>query len=166
MSANIQPIMPDVGLGSWQNSIQHGLEGTSQTWKVGAPLVVSSGYLIEASTSTSAKSGIVGIALAAASGTHGADVSYVPLSPDALTFQGTVDGTLSSSNAPGTGSLTQANMYTGGTLQKDAASGLWFLNNTATGDFIFVAAIGPDSPVGTVNGRCRVVFLHAISITP
>ena len=166
MAALIKPIAPDVGLGSWQDSIQHGIEGTSQTWKVGAPLVVSSGKLIEATTSTSAKSGIIGIALAPASGVANTDVMYVPLSPDSLTFQGTIDGTLSSSNAPGTGTLTQANMYTGGTLQKDAASGLWFLNNTATGDFIFVAAIGPDSPVGTVNGRVRVVFLHAISITP
>jgi hypothetical protein len=164
MAAKIQPIAPDVGLGSWQDSIQHGLEGTSQTWKVGAPLVVSAGFLIQATTSTGAKSGIVGFALAPASGVSGTDVPYVPPSPDCLTFQGTVDGTLSSSNAPGTGTLTQANMYTGGTLQKDAASGLWFFCNSATGDFIFTAAIGPDSPVGTVNGRVRVQFLHAICL--
>lgn len=162
MAANIVSIAPDITLGAWEGSlIQHGIEGTSQTWKVGAPLVVSSGKLIEATTSTSAKSGVVGIALAAASGVANTDVPYVPLSPDVQTFQGTVDGTLSSSNAPGTGTLTQANMYTGGTLQKDAASGKWFLNNTATGDFIFEAAI---DPVGTVNGRCRVRFLHAICL--
>jgi hypothetical protein len=164
MAAKIQPIMPDVGLGSWQDAIEHGLEGTSQTWKVGAPLVVSSGKLIEATTSTSAKSGIIGFALAAATGVANTDTLYVPPSPDVLSFQGTIDGTLSSSNAPGTGQLTQANMYTGGTLQKDAASGLWFFNNTATGDFIFIAAIPPDNPVATVNGRVRVRFLHAICL--
>jgi hypothetical protein len=163
MAANIQPIQPDVGLGSWQDGfIQHGLEGGStQTWKVGAPLVLSSGYLIEATTSTSAKSGIIGIALAPATGVQGSDVLYVPLSPDGLSFQGTIDGTLISTNAPGTGALSQAAMYTGGTLQKDAASGRWFLNSTAAGDFIFTAAL---DPVGTVNGRVRIQFLHAIGL--
>lgn len=162
MAANIRPIQPDVGLGTWQEGlVQHGIEGSGQAWKVGAPLVVSSGKLIEATTSTSAKSGIVGIALAPASGVANTDVMYFPLSPDGITFQGTVDGTLSGGNAPGTGTLTQANMYTGGTLQKDTASGYWFLNNTATGDFIFTAAI---DPVATVNGRCRVQFLHAICL--
>lgn len=160
-TANIKFIQPDVGLGNWENMIEHGLEGTSQTWKKGAPLVNSSGFLIEATTSTSAKSGIVGIALAAATGTSSTDTMYVPLSPDTMTFRGTIDGTLVATNAPGTGSLAQASMYAGGTLQKDAASGTWFLNSTATGDFIFVAAI---DPIGTVNGLVRVRFLHAIAL--
>jgi hypothetical protein len=169
MAANIQPIAPDIGFGTWQDGYVQGgpgaltgIEAASQTWKIGAPLVNSSGKLAEASTSTSAKSGIIGIALAPASGITNNPVQYVPLCPDGLSFQGTIDGTLSSSNAPGTGSLAQSGMYGGGTLQKDAASGLWFFNNTATGDFIFVAAV---SPLGTVNGRVRAVFLHAISIT-
>jgi len=166
MAANIKPIQVDNSIGGWGSDyIRHGLEASSQSWKVGAPLVVSSGYLIQATTSTSAKSGIVGIALAPATGTQGSDVPYAPLIPG-LVFSGTVDGTLVGGNAPGTGSLSQANMYTGGTLQKDAASGLWFFNNTATGDFIFIAANPPDQPVGTVNGLVKVQFLQAISIVP
>ena len=168
MAANIQSIRPDITLGLWEGEpIQGGvgaltgLEGTSQTWKVGAPLVNSSGLLIEATTSTSAKSGLIGFALAPATGTLNTPVQYVPLSPDTMTFQGTIDGTLSSTNAPGTGSLAQSGMYGGGTLQKDAASGIWFFNNTATGDFIFVAAI---DPLGTVNGRVRVQLLHAVCL--
>lgn len=168
MAANILAIAPDIGLGVYQDAFTQGgpgaltgLEGAGQTWKRGAPLVNSSGLLIEATTSTSAKSGIVGIALADATGVTNSAVQYVPLCPDVLTFQGTIDGTLVATNAPGTGSLAQSGMYGGGTLQKDAASGKWFLNNTATGDFIFVAAV---DPLGTVNGRVRVQFLHAICL--
>lgn len=161
MAAKIQPIAPDIMNGAWQEVVRHGIEGTSQTWKVGAPLVLSSGKLIEATTSTSAKSGIIGFAYAAATGVASSDVPYCPPASHMITFQGTVDGTLSSSNAPGTGTLTQANMFTGGTLQKDAASGLWFLCNSATGDFIFTDAI---DPVGTVNGRVRVEILSTICL--
>jgi len=163
LAALIKPIQSSAGFGSWQDAFtQSGLEGGStQTWKKGAPLVNSSGYLIEATTSASAKSGIVGFALAAASGTQGTAVQYTVPSPDVLSFEGTIDGTLIATNAPATGSLAQAGMYGGGTLQKDAASGLWFFNNTATGDFIFIATV---DALGTVNGRVRVQLLHAICL--
>jgi hypothetical protein len=52
MAANIQSIKPDIGFGNWQSIVQHGIEASTQTWKVGAPLVNSSGSLAEATTGT------------------------------------------------------------------------------------------------------------------
>ena len=126
MAANIQPIMPDIGLANWQNAILHGIEAASQTWKVGAPLVNSSGSLAEATTGTGGYAGtIIGFALAPATGVTGADVTFVP-ALQGLTMAGTVDGTLNGSNAPGTGSVAQTAVWGGIGLQKDAASGLWY----------------------------------------
>lgn len=158
MSANIRPIAPDIGLANWQNAIQSGIEASGQTWKVGAPLINSSGSLAEASTGTGGYAGtIIGFAIANATGVTGAAASFVPAIPT-LTFAGTVDGTLSSTNAPGTGSLAQSGIWGGLGLQKDAASGLWYLCTTGTASFIVVAAI---DPVATVNGRVRVQILRA-----
>ena len=158
MAAVIKPILPDIGLANWQDCVMHGLEGTSQTWKVGAPLINSSGYLVEATTATTGYAGaIIGFSLAPASGTNGTDVLFVPVIPT-LCFSGTVDGTLVATNAPGTGSLAQSGMWGGLGLQKDAASGYWFLCTTGTASFIAVAAI---DPVATVNGRVRVQILRA-----
>lgn len=158
MAANIQPIMPDIGLANWQNAILHGIEAASQTWKVGAPLVNSSGSLAEASTGTGGYAGtIIGFALAPATGVTGADVTFVP-ALQGLTMAGTVDGTLVATNAPGTGSVAQTAVWGGIGLQKDAASGLWFLCTSGTASFIIVELIDPAS---TVNGRVRVQILRA-----
>jgi hypothetical protein len=158
MAANIQSIKPDIGFANWQDAILHGLEGTSQSWKVGAPLVNSAGYLVEASTGTTGYAGlIVGFALAPASGTQGTDVMFVP-AISTLSFSGTVDGTLSNSNAPGTGSVAQSGVWAGIGLQKDAASGYWYLCTTGTASFIIIGLI---DAAGTVNGRVRVQILRA-----
>jgi hypothetical protein len=158
MAANIQPIRPDIGFANWQNTVEHGLEGTSQSWKVGAPLVNASGYLVEATTGTSGYAGlIIGFALAPATGTTGADVEFVP-ALQGLCMSGTVDGTLSNSNAPGTGSVAQSGVWGGIGLQKDGASGYWYLCTTGTASFIVVGLIDAAS---TVNGRVRVQILRA-----
>lgn len=158
MAANIQPIMPDIGLANWQNAILHGIEAASQTWKVGAPLVNSSGSLVEATTGTGGYAGtIIGFALAPATGVTGADVTFVP-ALQGLTMAGTVDGTLNGSNAPGTGSVAQTAVWGGIGLQKDGASGLWYLCTTGTASFIIVELIDPAS---TINGRVRVQILRA-----
>ena len=158
MAAKITPIFPDIGFANWQSTVEHGLEAASQTWKVGAPLVNSSGSLAEASTGTTGYAGlIIGFALAPATGTTGADVMFVP-ALQGLCLSGTVDGTLSGSNAPGTGSVAQTAVWGGIGLQKDAASGLWFLCTTGTASFIIVGLI---DPAATVNGRVRVQILRA-----
>ena len=136
----------------------HGQEAASAAWKIGAPLVNSSGSLAEATTGTTGYAGlIVGFALANATGVTGADVPFVPC-VSSLTFSGTVDGTLVASNAPGTGSVAQTAVWGGIGLQKDAASGLWYLCTTGTASFIIVGLIDAAS---TVNGRVRVQILRA-----
>lgn len=158
MAALIKPIMPDIGLANWQDCIMHGIEAAGQTWKVGAPLVNSSGSLAEATTGTTGYAGlIIGFALAPASGVTATDVMFVPVI-STLTFAGTVDGTLVATNAPGTGSVAQTAVWGGIGLQKDAASGLWFLCTTGTASFIIVGLI---DPAATVNGRVRVQILRA-----
>jgi hypothetical protein len=158
MAAVIQPIMPDIGLANWQDAILHGQEAAGQTWKVGAPLVNSSGSLAEATTGTTGYAGlIVGFALAPATGVTATDVAFVP-ALQGLCFSGTVDGTLSGSNAPGTGSVAQTAVWGGIGLQKDGASGLWYLCTTGTASFIIVGLI---SAAATVNGRVRVQILRA-----
>jgi hypothetical protein len=158
MAAKIFPIAPDIGLANWQDAILHGIEAAGQTWKVGAPLVNSSGSLAEATTGTTGYAGlIVGFALAPATGVTGTDAMFVP-TLSSLTFSGTVDGTLVATNAPGTGSVAQTAVWGGIGLQKDAASGLWFLCTTGTASFIIVGLI---DPAATVNGRVRVQILRA-----
>lgn len=157
-TANIQPIQQDIGDGNWQSVIRHGIEAASQTYKAGAPLVNSSGSLAEATTGTTGYAGlIIGFALAAATGTTGADILFTPVTSGIL-FQGTVDGTLVATNAPGTGSVAQTAVWGGIGLQKDAASGLWYLCTTGTASFILVGLV---SPAATVNGRVRVQILRA-----
>lgn len=158
MAAKILPIQPDAGMGVWPDQTQYGIEASGQTWKQGAPLVNSSGSLAEASTGTSGYAGtLIGIALAPASGVTGATVLFAPFTPG-MTFAGTVDGTLVATNAPGTGSVAQSGVWGGIGLQKDAASGLWFLCTTGTASFIVVGLIDAAS---TVNGRVRVQILRA-----
>lgn len=158
MAANILPIRPDIGLSNWQNVVMHGIEVASAAWKVGAPLINSSGSLAEASTVTTGYAGtIIGFALAPATGVTGTDVPFVP-ALGSVTFSGTVDGTLVATNAPGTGSVAQTAVWGGIGLQKDAASGLWYLCTTGTASFIIVGLI---DPAATVNGRVRVQILRA-----
>jgi len=158
LAAIIRPIAPDIGFSNWQNVVQHGIEAASQTWKVGAPLVNSSGSLAEATTGTTGYAGlIVGFALGPATGVTGADVMFVPCIPTA-SFAGTVDGTLVATNAPGTGSVAQTAVWGGIGLQKDAASGLWYFCTTGTASFILTGLI---DPAATVNGRVRGQILRA-----
>jgi len=158
VAAVIKPIAPDIGLANWQNAPFHGIEAAGQTWKVGAPLVNSSGSLAEATTGTTGYAGlIIGFALGPATGVTGADATFTP-ALQGLTFAGTVDGTLVATNAPGTGAVAQSGVWGGIGLQKDAASGLWFLCTTGTASFIVAELIDPAS---TVNGRVRVQILRA-----
>jgi len=100
---------------------------------------------------------IVGFALAPATGVTATDVPFVPC-VSSLSFAGTVDGTLVATNAPGTGSVAQTAVWGGIGLQKDAASGLWYLCTTGTASFIIIGLI---DPAATVNGRVRVQILRA-----
>jgi hypothetical protein len=158
MAVNIQPIQQDIGYGNWQSVVAPGIEAASCTFKAGAPLVNSSGSLAEATTGTTGYAGlIVGFALGPATGVTGAQILYTP-AVQGIAFQGTVDGTLVATNAPGTGSVAQTGVYGGIGLQKDAASGLWYLCTTGTASFIIVGLV---SPASTVNGRVRVQILRA-----
>ena len=162
MAANIQPITfdsADVGY----PALHWGFEGTTQSFKLGAPLINSGGYLIEATASNAgALSGVIGIAAAAASGTTHAAIPYYPMNAS-FYWAITVDGAESGGNAPGTGSLTQANMFTSYNIYKDGNSGYWFLEDSDT-THLNVVAIDLIDPASTVNGRVRVKFLSAVTL--
>lgn len=164
MAANIQPIKADIGDSSWgTDSIRHGLEGAGQSFKMGAPLINSSGQLIEATASNlAALSGLIGIALADATGTQGADCAYYPLTPQSYNFSITVDGAESGGNAPGTGSLAASGLYGSYNIYKDTASGYWYLEESDT-THLNVIALDFIDPAATVNGRVRIKFLRAVT---
>lgn len=161
---NIKPIQPDIGEGSWQNIVHHAPEGASQDFLQGALLINSSGQLIEETSSTSAAyTGLIGVAFANAKGVQASDVAYCPLNPDTTTFAVSVDDAPVSNNAPGTGSLAASALFGQYALVKDAASGHWYLNDADT-THKAVTVIDFIDPPGTVNGRVRVRFLHAVTL--
>lgn len=171
MAAVIQPIALAEMLGYHSQPIMPvQFEGASQTYKKGCPLIYSSGKVITATSTPT--SGLIGIAASAATGTTSAQVLVIPFLKS-LVFEISIDGTLSNSNAPGTGSLTTANIGTTYAITLDAASGnfylvtsggtavctlLGFQTNTTNG----VTTGAGDS--GVVNGRALVSFLASTSI--
>ena len=106
MSAVIQPIACVYGMGvnAVGPMMPAQLEGTSQTFIPGCPLIYSSGLIVTATATPT--SGLIGIAAGKASGTANTPVSVIPFLKN-LIFEISIDGTLSNSNAPGTGVASQ-----------------------------------------------------------
>lgn len=134
-------------------------EGGSQTFKRGAPLVTSGGYLVEAASPVDPNDVIEGVAQApghnSSAGTDTA--SYVPAHPG-VEFVGVL-----SDDTAGTHTLAQADLETAYGLVKDSSSGAYFINyaNTATPVVFVKAAV---DAIGTVDGRVRFVFIDSSTV--
>lgn len=135
---------------------RRGYEKASSTWKQGSPLQDDgSGYLTPPTSPVDGSAvgkRLLGVALADASGTTGADVIMV--SPD----NGTVfEGTLSDATA-GTHTLAQADMHKIFPLTKGSTN--WYLDaNAASNNGAQI--IGFKDPIGTVDGRVYFVMTRA-----
>lgn len=169
MAANIQPIalVSMLGLHS-QPILPAQVEGASQTFKKGVPVVWSSGLVVEASANPTA---IVGISTMAGQNVTTSPTAYVIPALKNLVFEITVDGALSGSNAPGTGSLATANIGATYGISKDAASGQWYLDTSKSGANQVATLLGfqtspssGNSDSGVVNGRALVSFLSSTSV--
>jgi|ERR1043166_5306772 hypothetical protein len=131
------------------------LEGASQTFKKGAPLVFnSSGYLIEASNPVATNEAIVGFATSdgnnGSAGAYGAH--YIPALSNMI-FEGVLEDATNFSHA-----LLQANLGQAYPLAKDTVSGAWFLDENGVGDACAVIIELVDA-VSTVIGRVRFIVL-------
>lgn len=135
--------------------VHHGIEGATQSFKKGAPLVYSSGKLVEA-TDAADQAAMAGMAAHTASGTTDTAVKYVPFIPGVI-FEVTL---MTGSEADFT--LVQTNIGLAYAIAK-AASGAWFLDNADTTNPEF-RVVGFKDPVGTVNGRVYCVPLAAETI--
>lgn len=167
MAAVIQPIALVEMMGLYSApALPQQYEGTTQSYKKGAPLVYSSGYVVEASANPTA---ILGIATANAGGTtHQAAAPIVPVNSRSLIFEISIDGAASNNNAPGTGSLAQANVGSTYGITKDAASGFWYLDTSKSGSNQVATLVGfqtnatnGTNDAGVVNGRALIQFLAA-----
>ena len=166
----LQPIAPyrDEGLHSTPSDQKP--EAASQTFKVGAPLVWSSGYLAEAGTNPTE---IFGVSLAAGHGftyAGGPAVAvdeaipplnlcgFVPIGPGVI-FAISVD----KASGQGTSSAILAQASEGVTfgITKDSTTGYWYLDVDKTATYLVVRVVGFIDPPSTVNGRVQVKFLPA-----
>ena len=161
MAANIQPLAYVEGEGTYSIPIEHGIETASQTYKKGTPLIATSGALLTASANPTA---VVGIALANATGVTGADVPFVPALGDSLIFEGSVDGTLVNSDAPGTGKPSDLTVWTTYGITFDPVSGNWYIDSSKSGGNQVLRVIGYDvDQTNVINGRVRFRWLRASS---
>ncbi len=134
-----------------------GLEASSQTFKQGAPLVNSSGFLAVATTPIDTGDAIVGFAARdGLNDTAHSVVLYVPALPQVV-FEGVLSDSNTSSHT-----LAQADMYGKYALAVDATSLAWyidFFNTTNPCAFIFKNL----DPIGTVDAR--VLFIVTLDAT-
>lgn len=139
--------------GLMSTPIYNGPEGSSQTFKRGAPLVYSSGYLVVATTPIDTGDAIVGFALRdGANDTAHSTLPYVPALPH-MVFEGVL------SNAS-TGTHTSAQTDQGLTfaIDTDTSTKAWALDfsNTTNPSALVIALV---DPIGTVDGRVRFVVV-------
>lgn len=155
------PISQVMGLGAWQSNLGvPGIEAASQTYKVGAPLVTSSGKLQEASANPTA---IIGIALSAATGVTNSTVLYYPAVQDTFLFLISIDKASAQGGALAV--LAQTNVYATFGITKDSTTGFWYLDVDKSGANQVCRVMGfpTSTPAGTVNGQCYIHWLRASS---
>lgn len=128
-------------------------EAASQTFKAGALVVYSSGYVAEAGDDPSL---ILGVALSAGhnSSTAGQYKVAVALAHDSNTFIANVTG------GSGNGANKCVETDRGAAYGVVAASGEWFVDKSET-TATRVRVIDLVDPAGTPNGRVLVKFLSA-----
>lgn len=134
------------------------LEGASQTYKKGAPLVISSGYIVEASNPVALGEQIVGFA--AEPGHNATAGAYSALYYPALAnvvFEGVLEDGTNFDHV-----LVQTNFGKSYAIAKDTVSGAWYLNEDNITD-IAAVVVGFIEDVGTT--KARVLFTVPTSVT-
>ena len=132
-------------------AIEHGFEGATQSWKVGAVLIHSSGLLV---IGADAAVNIAGIACAAATGVTNTDTMYIrPRDDDEFEITLTVDAQ--------TYALLGTEIGNRYAVDLDATSGYFFADQSNTTDDAVVVT-GFVSKIGDVNPRVRVRFLPSV----
>lgn len=135
------------------------LEGASQTYKKGAPLVInSSGYIVEASNPVALGEQIVGFAAEPGHNTTaGASTAlYYPALPSVV-FEGVLEDGTNFDHV-----LVQANFGKSYAIAKDTSSGAWYLNEDNITD-VAAIVVGFVEDVGTT--KARVLFTVPLSVT-
>ena len=125
-----------------------GPEAATQSFKKGALLIDSSGYLAEGGTDPT---NIIGVSEEAASGTTGNDVRFTPALPNVL-FEGRLLGAAAADHV-----LVATNRYAEYGLTKDS-DGYWYVNVSKTGADARFRILEFVDAVGTTNARVRGVF--------
>lgn len=131
MAASIlQGILPVANLYGPNNApIWHGIEAATQTYKYGTPLINSSGSLATAATLPTLGT-VVGISVAKASGTTGADVPFYPILNGSI-WEITAD-VLSSTTVTGTGVISQSDFWNKFNMSLDTVGVNFYLNQAGT----------------------------------
>lgn len=130
-----------------------GPEGATQTFKTGAPVTASGGYLVEDTTDPD---NIVGVAIDPATGTTGTQRAVAPWIPSVL-FEATLDN---SGASPLT--LAQTDLYAQYGLAKDSTTGAYYVDQAET-SAVACTIVEFLDPVGTSQGRVLVAPIAARS---
>lgn len=123
-------------------------EGATQSWKDFAPVILSSGKLVESTSPLSSTNKLVGFANGPATGVTDKKTSVVSADDD-VEFE----ATLSNSTA-GTATLAQTDVGLIYPITKDPtfSTGFWYLDkNAAATDGLYVTRL--KDAIGTVDGR-------------
>lgn len=149
------------------------LEDVSQTYKKGAPLVVTTaGYLGEATYANPYNgTGMIGVAVNPASdvAAGAADPTtgdkYHLMYPPSLSmeFVGQLDAS-SSTLAQGTHALAQTDLWATYGITRDATSDLWYVNFSDTSDIRVVITRLVDA-IGTIAGRVAFKWILSTAKT-
>lgn len=130
-------------------------EGASQSYVRSAPLILSSGKLVESTSPISSSNKLVGFAEAKATGVTDSEVLVVVPAPDYMCFIGTLSDATAGTH---TSAITDIGIIYG--ILKDTGSpitalrGRWYLDangGAATDGGLVIAFI---DPIGTVDARC------------
>ena len=132
-----------------------GKEAAGQTWKAGAPLKSVAGLLTIIAEGDVA--GIVGVALANASGVTGKKANVCPALNGCI-FEAEFSDLTDGSNTP-----TQAIVFEDFGLNV-TGDGKWFIDNDEAGAEQTVMVVGLKDPVGTVNPIVYFVFKDSTTI--
>lgn len=158
MAATIQPIFQVSAVGAWGDGYTYNFgESATQSYKLGVPLIFSSGGV--AIISTPGTDAMVGISKSAATGVT-ATTAQVDLAFGSAIFQVSVDKALSASNAPGTGKPSDFTIGATYSLELDAVSSLFYL--VLTTGVACATLLGYDpSQASLINGRVNIRFLQS-----
>src|SRR5713226_5116328 len=172
-NTSLQPIFPVEGaLGGMSGPTLTGLEAATQTFKRGAPVVNSAGFLAEAAANPAAIIGIArsdghnltvaGVANAASTGIidpTSPNQEFTPIQPSMI-FEISVDKAAARGGALAV--LAQSDMWGDFGITKDSL-GFWYLDVDKAAANQVVVVVAFKDPAGTVNGRVLVTFKQTVN---